>query len=169
MTLHTRLHLLLLSTLLAAGNAFCAPVVGDLAPDEFGKTVKGEIPKLADYSGKVVVLSFWATWCGYCLKELPILEGIQKTGKVQVIAVNTESRFEFNDIARAMRTMTIKLTHDTDDKGAKAYGVNGIPHLVIIGRDGKIIDVHRGYGESSLPEIVAAINQAILAPLPAPK
>lgn len=169
--MQNRFRVLLLSFLLAAGNACAAPGVGDLAPDEFGKTIKGETPRLADYAGKVLVVSFWATWCGYCLKELPILEGIQQTGKgqVEVIAVNQESRDEFRGIERALRKLTMKLTYDPDEKGAKAYGVKGIPHLVIIGRDGKIIEVHRGYGESTLPQIVDAINLAIAAPAPAPR
>ena len=160
-----------MSLFLMAGNVLAAaPAAGDKAPDEFGKTLNGETPKLADYSGKVVVISFWATWCGYCLKELPILEGLQKVAKanVQVIAINTEGRDDFREASRAMRGMTIKLTYDAGDKGAKAYGVHGIPHLVIIGRDGKILDVRRGYGESTLPEIVDVINAAILAPAPPP-
>lgn len=166
MPLASTVRALLLTTLLCTGHALAAPVAGDMAPDQFGKTLKGEAPKLADYAGKVVVVSFWATWCGYCLKELPILEGIQQTGKgqVQVIAVNRESRDEFRGIERALRTLTMKLTYDADDLGAKAYGVSGIPHLAIIGRDGKIIAVHRGYDESSLPHIVDAINSAIAAP-----
>ncbi len=164
-----KLGVLLISLLLMAGHALAAaPAAGDMAPDEFGKTLDGVKPKLADFQGKVVVISFWATWCGYCLKELPVLEGLQKVakGNVQVIAINTESREDFRDAVRVLRSMTAKLTYDSDGKGAKAYGVNGIPHLVIIGRDGKILDVHRGYDQSSLPGIVDSINAAILAPVP---
>lgn len=170
MTRPDTLRLLLLSAFLAAANVLAAPKPGDMAPDQFGINLQGESPKLADYAGKVVVVSFWATWCGYCLKELPILEGIQLTakGQVQVIAVNTQSREEFRGIERALRTLAFKLTYDAGDKGAQAYGVSGIPHLVIIGRDGKIVAVHRGYGESTLPKIVDAINLALATPLPVP-
>jgi thiol-disulfide isomerase/thioredoxin len=169
MAIHKHLGVLLMSALLATSNAFAIPAVGDLAPDEFGKTINGDTPKLADYAGKVVVLSFWASWCGYCLKELPVLEGIQKAGKgnVQVIAVNQQSRNEFKEIERSLRVLTMKLTYDPEKKGGTAYGVKGIPHLVIIGRDGKIIEVHRGYGESSLPKILDAINLALATPVPA--
>ena len=62
-----------------------------------------------------------------------------------MIAVNRESRDEIRGIERALRTLTMKLTYDADDLGAKAYGVSGIPHLAIIGRDGKIIAV-KGLG-----------------------
>jgi thiol-disulfide isomerase/thioredoxin len=160
----------LMSLSLLAGNAMAtAPVAGDQAPEAFGRTIGGETPKLADFPGKVVVISFWATWCGYCRKELPVLEGLQKAAKksIQVIAIDTESRDEFRETAHALRDVTMKMTYDADDKGATAYGVHGIPHLVVIGRDGKIIQVYRGYGESMLPEIVAAINAAIAVPAPA--
>ena len=170
MSIQKSLIAFLVSALLATGQALAVPGVGDLAPDDFGKTLSGEVPKLADYAGKVVVLSFWASWCGYCLKELPILENLQRAGKgkLQVIAVNQQKRDEFRDIERQLRTaLTIKLTYDPDETGAEAYGVNGIPHLVIIGRDGKIIKVQRGYGESALPGIVDAINLAMRTPAPA--
>jgi thiol-disulfide isomerase/thioredoxin len=158
----------LISLFLASSAVAALPVAGDPAPEEFGRTLNGDWPKLKDASGKVVVISFWATWCGYCLKELPILEGLQKVAKdnVQVIVVNTESRERFREVARAMTTLTLTQTHDQDKRGAIAYGVKGIPHLIIIGRDGKIIEIHRGYGESTLPQIVETINAAMLVPAP---
>jgi thiol-disulfide isomerase/thioredoxin len=142
MSIQKSLIAFLVSALLATGHALAVPGVGDLAPDDFGKTLSGEVPKLADYAGKVVVLSFWASWCGYCLKELPILENLQRAGKgkLQVIAVNQQKRDEFRAIERQLRTaMTIKLTYDPDE-------------------------VQRGYGESALPGIVDAINLAMKTP-----
>jgi hypothetical protein len=53
------------------------------------------------------------------------------------------------------------MSYDPEGKAQQAFGVNGIPHMVVIGRDGTIVQVFRGYGESSLKPIVAAINQAI--------
>ena len=148
-----------------------APKAGDIAPDDVGKSASGQRVLLSAHAGKVVVLSFWATWCGYCLKELPILEGIQKlAGKqhnVQVIAVNTEDRDTFRRVTRVMKDFTLAMANDEDETGQKAYGVKGIPHLVIIGRDGVIIRVYRGYGEETLDRITADINLAIsAAPLP---
>jgi thiol-disulfide isomerase/thioredoxin len=113
------------------------------------------------------VVSFWATWCPYCLKELPILEGIQKTAgkeRTQVIMVNTESREVFRKSARIMKDLSLLLAHDSDKRASEAYGVAGIPHMVIIGRNGKILRVHRGYDENSLDAIVADINRALAVP-----
>lgn len=143
------------------------PDAGDMAPNFVGKTIDGSKVHLADLRGKVVVVSFWATWCGYCLKELPILEGIQKVaGKqhnVQVIAVNTEDRDTFRRVTRIMKDFTMGMANDHDETGQKAYGVKGIPHLVIVGRDGVIIRVYRGYGEETLDKITEDINLAISA------
>jgi len=135
---------------------------GDVAPVYVGETVKGERVELGKYAGQAVVISFWATWCPYCLKELPILHGIQKAakGKVHVIAINTEDRKTFHKVAGILRELEIEMTYDPDETAREAYGVNGIPHLVVIGRDGRIVNVFRGYGESSLNSIVEAINLA---------
>ncbi len=154
--------LLVLASSLAQG---AAPKAGDVAPDEIGKTLDGGKVRLADHSGKVVVVSFWATWCAPCLKELPILEGIQKLAgkqhKVQVIAVNTEDRDTFRHVTRVLKDFTFSMAYDPGKSGQTAYGVNGVPHLVIIGRDGVILRVYRGYGEETLDSIAADINLAI--------
>jgi thiol-disulfide isomerase/thioredoxin len=139
------------------------PAAGDTAPDELGVTLKNEPVRLQDFAGKAVVISFWASWCPYCLKELPILYSIQKEakGRLQVVAINTENADVFRRIVRALGTLDIGMSYDPESKARKAFGVGGIPHMVIIGRDGKIVQVFRGYDESSLEPIVAAINEAI--------
>lgn len=162
---HSRIFALLLLLSLSAHAA--VPGAGEKAPDVLGKTLDGEPVKVGDFAGKVVVVSFWATWCKYCLKELPILERVQEVAgaaQVQVIAVNTEERDVFRSVARHLKVLKLKLAYDPGDIGAKAYGVNGIPHLVIIDRDGKIVEVFRGYSESSLDGIIASINLAIATP-----
>lgn len=116
-----------------------------------------------------VIVNFWATWCGYCLKELPILENIQdKAGKknIQVIAVNTESREVFRKASRVMKPLSLMVAHDTGSKAFTAYAGNGLPQMAIISRDGNIIRVYRGYDESSLNSIVKDVNQALLMEVP---
>jgi thiol-disulfide isomerase/thioredoxin len=72
-----------------SGSTVAAPKAGESAPDFAGQTYDGQTISLSEYTGKVVVLSFWASWCGPCQKELPMLEGIQQTAgkeRVQVVA-----------------------------------------------------------------------------------
>ena len=146
-----------------------APGPGDVPPPDIGHNTSGEEVMLPNYTGKAVVVTFWATWCPQCIKELPILEAVQnKAGKDQIaiIAVNTEEAEVFRRAARVMsKSMHLELVSDASGNAQKAYGVNGIPHMVIIGRDGHILQVHRGYSEGSLDEIVSDINLA-LSPSP---
>jgi thiol-disulfide isomerase/thioredoxin len=147
-----------------------SPGPGDIPPADIGHTTSGDEVLLTKYAGKVVIVTFWATWCPQCIKELPILEAVQnKAGKanIEVIAVNTEEAEVFRRAARVMRkTMQLDLVGDARGDAQKAYGVNGIPHMLIIGRDGRILQVHRGYSEDSLDEIVADINHALAPPAP---
>ncbi|QNA88650.1 TlpA family protein disulfide reductase [Massilia sp. Dwa41.01b] len=157
---------------LAVGAAEATPApalaAGDVPPDYVGKTLDGVPIKLSGQAGKVIVVSYWATWCPYCLKELPILDNLQKlAGKehMYVLGVNTEERAVFRKVLGAVSKMNMHFAYDPDGAAQKAYGVKGIPHMVIIGRDGKIIRVYRGYGEDMLDQIVAEINTALAAPV----
>lgn len=163
---HSLSRWLILALLCAAslqGHA-AALGVGAVPPDRLGETLGGKAVTLSSYPGRAVVVTFWASWCQYCLKELPVLENIQrKVGKdrLQVIAVNGEDFDTFRKLARIMKPFEIQVISDSGKEVHDAYGVSGIPHMVIIGRDGKIQQVYRGYAESELPAIVADLNKAI--------
>ena len=86
---------------------------------------------------------------------------------MKVVAVNIEDREQFRKVAKALSTLTLQITHDYRKKSSDAYGVRGIPHLVLIGRDGKVINVHRGYSEESIDSIIEEINGALAVPAPA--
>lgn len=164
MHLYKKIAACVLLLLAAASTLAAAPAAGDMAPDDVGVTREGKAVRLSDYRGKAVVLSFWATWCPYCLKELPILHNIQnKVGKdkIQVIAVNTETRDVFRKVSKALAGLEIGMLNDEDGDTQKQFGVSGIPHMVIIGRNGRIVAVHRGYDESLLGDIAANINLAL--------
>jgi thiol-disulfide isomerase/thioredoxin len=141
-------------------------VAGDIAPTFVGTNREFEPVSLESYVGKVVVISLWASWCPPCLKEMPILDGIQRSvgqRQIQVIAINTETPDVYRQVAKRLAEFDLMMTHDTGKKASDAYGVNGIPHMVIIGRDGRIVRVNRGYNEQGLDAIVADINRALVA------
>ena len=155
-----------IACIVASGPCLAAAQVGEAAPDiVLGTTLSGKPAKASDYAGKVVVISFWASWCSPCRKELPILEGLQVQGKgsLQVVAVNIESRTVFQKAAKILGELTLLLANDRDERSRSAYGVKAIPQMVIIGKDGRILDIHKGYGEDSLNGIVAEINRALAA------
>jgi thiol-disulfide isomerase/thioredoxin len=147
----------------ADDTARTAPGAGDLPPPALGVTLDGTELSTGKFAGKVLVVTFWASWCGPCKKELPMLEGLQRAGgkdHIQVVAINIEDRDTFRRLARGLSSLTLTLSHDYG-KPSEAYGVHGIPHMVIIGRDGRIIAVHRGYAEDALDGLLAEINKAL--------
>ena len=127
---------------------------------------------LSALRGKVVVVSFWATWCHYCLKELPTLAGLQYLATqrglpMQVIAVDYEEPREvFRRSAHWLQTKLpgMLLTWDSNGALRKPYGSEGIPVMVMLHRDGTVAHVHIGYDEDELNQIVAEINQLLNEP-----
>jgi thiol-disulfide isomerase/thioredoxin len=151
--------------LVATAGASHVPTVGEAAPLFLGYGIDGKKVMLDSYAGKVVVISFWATWCPPCRAELPILENIQKAGRgnIQVVAINTESRDVFRRAVKILTTFTVQFTNDESRSGFNAYGVKGLPHLVVIGKDLRIISVREGYGPGELDAVAAELKAALRA------
>ena len=141
--------------------------VGDAPPDSLGRTLKGERVKLSDYRGKVVIVTFWASWCSPCRKELQVMANIQKhvsRDQLLVFAVNwKEDHDRFREIAQALKDTDLSLVSDSEGYYGGQYDVTGIPHMVIVGRDGRIAAIHVGYGEGEIPVLVKEINGLLAA------
>jgi peroxiredoxin len=103
---------------------------------------------LADYRGRVVIMEFWATWCGPCRFSLPSLEVIYKRFKDRGVAVLLLNQDEPPDKVRAWANnkFTAPILLDEGTAVASRYGVRGIPRLFIIDQEGKIVYAHEGYG-----------------------
>jgi thiol-disulfide isomerase/thioredoxin len=140
--------------------------VGSVPEDELGKDLKGNKIRISDYHGKVVIVSFWASWCEPCKKELPVLAGVVKRvgpDQLQVIAINYKDDYErFKYVVKVLKDLPITMLRDQNSKTAGKYQVQGIPRMIIIGRDGKVASDHTGYGEAMIPELVSQLN-ALLA------
>ena len=134
------------------------PPVGVAPPDVFGQDRNGNPVRLADHRGKVVIITFWASWCGPCLRELPMLDKIRTTvggEHLEVIAVNYgESRSEFKRIVRGLPGSQITWVHDRRETISDTYGVKALPNMFILGQDGRVATRHIGYGEASLKKII---------------
>ncbi len=162
---HIRLSLVLVCLLVGAA-AVAAVEVGDIPPDYLGKSTNKTKIHLSESHGKIRIVTFWATWCAPCLKELPVLNALQKRGgaeRIQVIAVNINDRQ--NDFRRALRKLEnyeIDFVFDYKKSVAKKYGVEGIPHMFIIDVDGRVAFRHVGYKEEEIPTIVGEINSLLL-------
>jgi thiol-disulfide isomerase/thioredoxin len=150
---------------------------GDTPPDALGSTQAGQVVSVPSLHGKVVVISFWATWCGYCMKEMPVLANLQALATerdlpLQVISIDSqEPRDTFVRSSRALRTRLpgLLITWDRDGALGKPYGADkSIPVVVMLHRDGTVAHVHAGYGEDMLDSLVAEINALLNEPAPAP-
>lgn len=162
-----RLMGVLLCALLAAAAAAQAQPIGQPLPiDELGRSRSGDTVLASAHRGKLLVVTLWASWCGPCRKELPILEALQRTvGKerLAVVAVNQEDRDTFRNLMRNMPPeWTLTFTRDVEQRVAKAVGKKGIPHLIIVDPQGVVARVRVGYGEDSVQEIVDDVNELML-------
>ena len=167
-----RTSLFFLIALMSCFTATAGVRPGDTPPDSLGIALDGRTVSAASLRGKVVVISFWATWCGYCMKEMPVLARMQSLAtergmSLQVVAVNyREDRRVFLSTSRALRKSLPQLVVTWDRNGAigKPYGVKGIPVMVMLHRDGTVAHVHVGYGEDMLDTLVAQINVLLREP-----
>jgi peroxiredoxin len=135
---------------------------GDMAPDLVGRDPAGKKVKLSDYRDKIVIISFWASWCPSCRQEMAALANIQHSAtrdKLVILAVNwKENSGKYHAILKALKDVDLTLLSDETGYFADQYGVKAIPHMIIIGRDGRIAAVHVGYGEGEIPSLVDEIN-----------
>ncbi|HEY0839527.1 MAG TPA: TlpA disulfide reductase family protein [Vulgatibacter sp.] len=144
---------------LALAALFCLGFAGQAvaddsrskAPDFTLRTLSGERVKLSDYKGKVVLLSFWATWCGPCKQELPVLQSLlDKHGKdgLQVLAVNIDDPKTVAEVRRfvADRKLTMPVPLDSDSKVLGTYNPRiALPYLQVIDAEGRRAFQHTGF------------------------
>lgn len=131
----------------AAGDPFSALRVKRLTSDAPAaafdlKSLNGETLHSKELSGKVVVLNFWATWCGPCKEEMPSLAKLQKRfdpARVRVVTVTTDLHPQ--GIKQFLDHLGIRLTvlFDEQEDVSRAFMVRGLPTTVLITPDGRIV------------------------------
>ncbi len=93
------------------------------------------------------------------------MEGIQQqigVDKVKVVAINyKESRKQYRHIKKKLSNLALTLTHDKRGNLGNKFGVGGIPHLFIVGKNGKLIYQNVGYGDTSMDSIVKVLNKEL--------
>jgi peroxiredoxin len=141
--------------------------VGKKAAEFALPDVNGEEVALQSFRGKVVLLNFWATWCGPCREELPELDRVQEKFRKRgfaVVAVTVDNELE--NIRSFLKKYSLKLQAlwDRRKKVADAYAVEKMPSSYLIDRNGVIRFVHHGYNPEALKRIEVEIDELLGKP-----
>ena len=121
----------------------------------------GSVFRLADLRGKVVLIDFWATWCGPCIRAMPEIQKLHDQYRekgVVILGLSTEEK-SFEPKVRAT-VEKLKVTYAIACGGgdvSRAYGVRGIPNLLLIGPDGTVQARHVGFA----PGLAAKVSRQI--------
>ena len=118
------------------------------APDFTLKSMSGENVKLSELQGNVVMINFWATGCGPCRQEMPLLDEFYKKYKklgFVLLGVNVEE--DSSKAAGYLKEVpvTFPILYDNTNKVSELYDVDAMPTTVLVDRGGNLRFVHRGY------------------------
>ena len=134
------------------------------APDFTVLRLNGPPVALSAYRGDVVIMEFWATWCGPCRFSLPSLEVIYRKYHDRGLSVLLINEGESAEAVRAWvaRRFTAPILLDRDGKIGEHYQVRALPRLFIVDRQGRVIYTHSGYG-GGLERNLTLILDGVLA------
>ena len=145
------LRTILLGTFLgvfALSSLADSDLTGQSAPDFVLKSSTGENMRLSEHRGDVVMINFWATWCGPCRQEMPLLDDLYaRYGRVgfSLLGVNID-----DDARRAMQMIdelgvNFPVLFDDTKEVSRLYQVEAMPVTVLVDRSGTVRHVHHGY------------------------
>jgi thiol-disulfide isomerase/thioredoxin len=118
------------------------------APDFTLPARGGTNLSLSQYKGQVVMINFWATWCGPCRQEMPLLDAMYKKYKgmgFTLIGVNVEPDSKAAEKFLQGMPVTFPVAFDAESRVSKLYNVQGMPSTVIVDRKGNARVLHKGY------------------------
>jgi peroxiredoxin len=147
-------------------NAGSADIAGVAAPDFVLKSVSGSNLRLSEFRGQVVLLTFWASWCGDCRAQMrglsELYERYEGAG-FELLAVSLDR--EAGQASDAMESLSIRfpVLHDPAGEVGEQYQVDSMPYVAVIDRDGIVRSQFQGYrrGEEALylEEVRALLNE----------
>ena len=123
-------------------------LLGQAAPDFALVSNTGETVRLSDQRGKVVMLNFWASWCGPCRKEMPLLDELYRrysAAGFMLYGVNVEE--DSTDAKKLVKELgvTFSILFDTQSQAGTLYNIDAMPTTIVIDKKGEIRFVNRGY------------------------
>ena len=143
-------------------------VVGDkMSPDVTFGLKGGEKVKLEALQGKVVLLNFWASWCGPCLYEMPDLEKLHSkmSQHTDFVVVGASQDDTWKEIQAAVNRfgVSFEVVHDPGGEGALAFGTNKLPESYLLDRKGRIVQKWAGIQSWSSTSFVRRFQHVLAA------
>jgi len=112
------------------------------------KSAAGENIRLSEYRGQVVLINFWASWCGPCRQEMPHLDAIHQQYEAlgfTVFGVNVEQDRKLADKVLRDIPVSFPILFDDENRVSELYDVDAMPATILVDRSGVIRYMHRGY------------------------
>lgn len=157
-----RVELSSITSLAASSSPAVGIAEGNIAPDFETVTVTGQPIRLSDFRGQVVLLNFWATWCGPCRIEMPEFEAAYNARKddgFTVVAVNNQESVAAVQQFRDDLDLTFPMLMDEQADIQNRYAVDRYPITFLIGRDGTILKRH--FGPITPDQLEALLKQGL--------
>ena len=136
--------------LLACTHAVAAVTPQAMAPDFTLRSAAGPNLRLQEQRGQVVLVNFWASWCGPCKAEMPHLNrlyGKYRGSGFTLLAVNIDDDPRHGAATAARWGLQFPVLLDAEKSAVRLYDLGSMPATVLIDRDGRVRYVHRGYRE----------------------
>jgi len=142
-----------------------AAMLGKPAPDFELRRLDGENVKLSSHRDKeIVILDMWATWCGPCVAELPLVAEVSEAYRSKgVVTYAVNQGEEEKSVKEFVQSENVKLQVllDTEGRAGNAYHAEAIPMLVIVGKDGTVQSIHLGYSPALKGVLTRELDQLI--------
>lgn len=147
---HLLPSLVLLAAFSAALPAAAAVTAQSAAPDFTLKSAEGRNLRLQEQRGQVVLVNFWASWCGPCKQEMPHLNRIYdkyRASGFTLLAINIDDDARHGAATAAKWGLKFPVLLDAEKSVTRLYDLGSMPATVLIDRDGRVRYLHRGYRE----------------------
>ena len=137
-----------IAAIMLLASAVSAGVTDGPAPDFTLKSNNGSNLKLSEHRGEVVLINFWASWCGPCRQEMPVLSELHNKYKdmgFTVLGVNVEE--DSSEAHKLLKELPVSfpVLFDNDSVVSKEYDVVAMPSTVLVDRNGNMRFLHKGY------------------------
>ena len=134
------------------------------APDFTLKSLDGANLRLEEYRGQVVLINFWASWCGPCRQEMPLLDRLhhryEDTG-FAVLGINVEGDADSAREIVDKTAVTFPILIDAGQKVSELYSLEAMPSTIVVDRDGVIRYIHLGYKPGDEAKYVEVVKSLI--------